>query len=246
MSRNARGRSATAAAHATLHVWRVPAWRIPETLWRMAHDRGRLRRLPGVGFAKLLGTGRGHAFGPTRGDPTRWAAVVGWDTAASAREFDATPVARSWRALASAYCRFDLRPVTARGAWAGREPFTPAGPAPAGGPVLALTRARLRPTRAAVFWRDIATVAPTLDSTPGLLAAFGVGEAPIGWQGTISLWRTPRDLVEFVRNPQHRRAVERTPTQRWYAEELFARFAVLDIAGDRGVIGWAEERTVPR
>jgi len=79
-----------------------------------------------------------------------------------------------------------------------------------------------------------------------LLAAFGVGEAPIGWQGTISLWRTPRDLVEFVRNPQHRRAVERTPTQRWYAEELFARFAVLDIAGDRGVIGWAEERTVPR
>ena len=40
---------------------------------------------------------------------------------------------------------------------------------------------------------------------PGLLAAFGIGEAPIGWQGTVSLWRSAGDLVEFAyRHPDHR------------------------------------------
>jgi hypothetical protein len=34
--------------------------------------------------------------------------------------------------------------------------------------------------------------------------------------------------------------IARTPTDRWYAEELFARFAVLGISGDRDVLGWRE------
>ena len=238
--------------HVTLHVWRVPGARLPRTLWRMARDRRRLRVTPGVRFAKLLGTGRGRAFGPTRADPTRWAALVVWDDAAAANGFDTTHVAQAWRALASAYCRIDLRPLTSRGSWARREPFIPISPDPPAGPVLALTRARLRATRAANFWRAIAPVAAAAGTAAGLLATFGIGEAPLGWQGTVSLWQTPRDLVEFVRHPQHRQVIERTPEQRWYAEELFARFAVLDIAGDREVIGWfdgedrAAMRTVPR
>ena len=37
--------------------------------------------------------------------------------------------------------------------------------------------------------------------------------------------------------------IDRTPAQRWYAEELFARFAVLAVAGDRDVIGWTGDET---
>ena len=89
------------------------------------------------------------------------------------------------------------------------------------------------------FWRAIGDVAPAVHRAPGLLATFGIGEAPIGWQGTVSLWRDARDLVEFAyRHPDHRQAIEQTPTRCWYAEELFARFAVLDVTGDRTVIGW--------
>jgi hypothetical protein len=109
--------------------------------------------------------------------------------------------------------------------------------------VLALTRARLRPTRAATFWRAIGPVAATLAEAPGLLAAFGIGEAPLGWQGTVSVWRQPADLSRFAyRQPQHRQAIEQTTTTGWYAEEMFARFAVLDVVGDTGVIGWGAER----
>jgi hypothetical protein len=215
----------------TLHVWRVPGRRLPRALWRMARDRRRLRATPGVRFAKLLGTA--HRFG--RPDPGRWAAVVSWADARAAERFDAAPVARSWRRLATGYCRLDLAPVASRGTWAGRDPFP--GTAPDDGPVLALTRARLRPTRALHFWRSFPPVAADAQRAPGLLAAFGVGEAPIGWQGTVSLWRDRRDLVEFAyRHPAHRAAIVATPVRRWYAEELFARFAVLKIAGDRDVI----------
>ena len=110
------------------------------------------------------------------------------------------------------------------------------------GMVLAITRARLRPTRAIAFYRAIAPVAREVGRAPGLLARFGIGEAPIGWQGTVSLWRDAADLTRFAyRQPEHRAVIARTPTDRWYAEELFARFAVRDLTGDRPVLGWLEE-----
>jgi hypothetical protein len=182
--------------------------------------------------------------------------------------YDGTPPRLAgWDRLAVAGCRLDLRPLASRGSWAGRAPFVPGevpgevsgevtgavpGEVPgermgnAGSPVLALTRARLRLTRAVTFWRAIDPVAAALAGAPGLLAAFGIGEAPLGWQGTVSVWRTPTDLVRFAyRHPEHQRAIERTATTGWYAEELFARFEVLDVAGDTEVIGWVGERRAP-
>jgi hypothetical protein len=230
------------SGHVSLHIWRVPGRAAPRALWRIARDRRGLRRTPGVRFAKLLGTGAGRRFGATLADPTRWVAVIAWEDQAAAGRFDTSPVARAWRAMTDGYCRIDLRPVAARGSWAGRQPF--GGGPPATGVVLALTRARLRPTRAVRFWRAIAPVAAATATAPGLLATFGIGEAPIGWQGTVSLWRSTRDLVEFAyRHPHHRDVIDRTPALRWYAEELFARFAVLAVAGDRDVIGWTGDET---
>jgi hypothetical protein len=214
----------------------------------MAADRGRLRRTPSVRFTKLLGTGRGRWFGPTRADPTRWATLVVWDADRDrAADLEATQVGQAWRALSSSYCRIDLAPLTTRGRWAGHDPFSRSpdetGRNAADGMVLAITRARLRPTRAIAFWRAIGEVAAAADQAPGLLATFGIGEGPIGWQGTVSLWRRASDLVEFAyRHPDHLKAIEQTPTRRWYAEELFARFAVLDVTGDRDLIGWIDDR----
>jgi hypothetical protein len=257
----------------TLHVWRVPRTALARALWRMAVDRRRLRRTPGVSFAKLLGTGRDRRFGPADADPTRWAALTVWDHPSAADRFDATPVGRAWARLAEQSCRLTLAPISSRGAWAGREPFPAPGrepfpvagrepfpvagrepfpvagrepfPAQSGkpdGPMLVLTRARLRARAAVTFWRTIPLVGAALPDD-GLLAAFGIGEAPVGWQGTVSLWRDRADLVGFAyRRPEHQAAVAATPVRRWYAEELFARFAVLDIVGERGVLGWVDRR----
>jgi hypothetical protein len=82
-------------------------------------------------------------------------------------------------------------------------------------------------------------VATDLAGRDGLLAAFGIGEAPLGWQGTVTVWRSSTDLLDFAyRQPEHRSAIMRTPTERWYAEELFARFEVRAVLGDRTVLDW--------
>jgi hypothetical protein len=60
----------------------------------------------------------------------------------------------------------------------------------------------------------------------------GIGEAPVGLQGTFSIWRDARALSDFAyRAPEHASVIRRTRELGWYAEELFARFAVLDARG---------------
>lgn len=213
----------------TLHVWQVPAARIPAALLRMARDRGRARRTPGVRFAKLLGTGTGRTFTVRDADPTRWAAVTTWATEGAAQHY---PVARGWDAMASESWQLDLRPIASRGRWSGREPFGRPVPRPVPGPVVAITRARLVPHRALGFWRAVPLVSTELHRSAGLLAAVGIGEAPFGLQGTVSAWRDSAALRGFAgRGPAHLDAVRRTSTEGWYAEELFARFEVLDSRG---------------
>jgi hypothetical protein len=75
-------------------------------------------------------------------------------------------------------------------------------------------------------------VVADLRGAAGLRLSLGIGEAPVGLQGTFSLWDSQRDLVDFAyRGAAHRDVVARTGPERWYAEELFARFAVLDVQG---------------
>ncbi|GLY93434.1 monooxygenase [Actinoplanes sp. NBRC 103695] len=216
----------------SLHVWRVPRRRIGAAFLRMARDPRRVRGLPGVTFAKFLGTGTGVSFGPLDADFSRYAALV----------VSASPVALSpWDRIASSSAVVSLTPLHSVGTWSGRRPFAASRDKP-DGMVLALTRARLRPSRALTFWRAVPPVVAALDRAPGLLARFGIGEAPIGWQGTVTVWRGATDLTAFAyRQPEHRAVIDRTPTDNWYAEDLFARFAVRDITGDRSVLGWMDE-----
>lgn len=220
----------------TLHVWRAPA---RKAFPRMATEPRRVRNIADVRFAKLLGTGTGTTFGIGDADLTRWAALVVWN----GDDADPDSVDRAWAGAADRQARVDLTPVTSRGTWSGQEPFGRPEARRPDGMVLALTRARIRPAKTLAFWRAIPPVAATLAGAPGLLARFGIGEAPIGFQGTVSVWRSTADLTAFAyRQPEHRAVIARTPRDRWYAEELFARFAVRNIEGDRDVLGWREER----
>ena len=219
--------SAPVPALVTLHVWRVPPRSVPRVLLRLAVDRGRVRRTPGVRFAKLLGTGDGRTFTPRDGDPTRWALLTTWADREAAAAFEHSPVARAWQALAGETWRADLRPVAARGRWSGCDPFGDPEPSRTTGPVAALTRARLVTRRSASFWRAVPPVSADLRRSPGLVAAVGIGEAPLGLQGTFSLWRSAEDLRAFAyAGAAHREVMARTAPEGWYAEELFARFAV--------------------
>ncbi len=215
-----------------LHVWRVRPAAVPRAFWGMAADRGPLRR--DAAFVKLLGTGKGGEFGAGKADLTRWAALIVGDAAV-------TPPMRG----ATARCVITLEPIASRGTWAGQRPFAGGGTGRSAsggaGMIAVLTRARLRARKAPAFWRAIDPVSRALPGAEGMICAFGIGEAPVGFQGTVSLWRSAADVVRFAyRQPEHAAVVDRTAREGWYAEELFARFRVLDVTGDREVIGWRD------
>jgi hypothetical protein len=77
----------------------------------------------------------------------------------------------------------------------------------------------------------VPAVTRSLDATPGVRVSLSVGEAPIGLQGTFSVWDSPEELRAFARTGAHRDAIAQTTEVGWYAEELFARFAVEASAG---------------
>jgi len=220
----------------TVHVWGVPGRAVPRALARMALDRAHLRRSR-ARFWKLLGTGDGRSFTPRDADPGHWALLATWDRASDAEAFETSATARAWSRLAHERLRVDLRPLASRGRWSGREPFGDPHPSrgpsrPQDGPVASITRARIRTLKGPGFWRAVPPVSADLHEVEGLRLAVGIGEAPVGLQGTFSLWSDAAALNEFAhRRAAHTAVVARTAAEGWYAEELFARFAVLDVRG---------------
>jgi hypothetical protein len=235
----------------TFHLFRVPRSGIAGALLRMALDRAPLRATPGLRFFKLVGTGSGRTFTVRDADPTRWGLVAAWDSAAAVERFEQTsPVPRAWASLADERWRVDLVPLRSKGTWAGRDPFGPAGHDPTGsgaGPVAALTRARIRWSLARRFWRSVPPVSADLHDQPGLRFTIGFGEAPVGLQGTFSLWTSAADLQAFAYSgAPHRDAIAATHRLQWYAEELFTRFAVVGSTGTVDGRDPLEQRTGDR
>ena len=71
-----------------------------------------------------------------------------------------------------------------------------------------------------------------MKAAPGLVAAIGIGEAPIGLQGTFSLWDSAAAIRDFAyKGAAHQKAIADTSAYNWYSEELFVRFAVREVRG---------------
>jgi hypothetical protein len=217
----------------TFHLWGVPTRSVPAAFAAMARERRPLRTTPGLTFGKLLGTGSGETFGWRDADIHHWAVLACWSSPESAVAFDGSDVVRRFDARSHERLKVVLEPLSSKGSWSGRAPFEQARrDEPYAGPVVALTRARIRPNRWREFWQSVPPVSDELARTEGLRLRLGIGEAPVGLQGTFSIWRSHEDLIAFAyRGSAHQQVVRRTRERGWYAEELFARFAVLDVAG---------------
>jgi len=222
------------SAVAVLHLWGVSVARVPRALTFMAVHRGPLRRTSGLQFWKLLGTGSGSTFTLRDSDPRHWGLLTVWPHLVAAREFEQHRVVRQWQQIAQESLRIELHPLASKGSWSGKQPFECAS-APtdhSSGPIAAITRARIKPG----YWRRFAAAVPAvaadLRQDPALRFSIGIGEAPIGLQGTFSIWSDAKAIAEFAyRRNAHAAVVTQTHQLQWYAEEMFARFQLGEVSG---------------
>lgn len=213
---------------------RRAAWR---GLGRMGTDRLHLRRVPGLTFCRLLGTGRGADL--TLGaDLRRWARFAVWSSPAALERFEASAWRRREAGLTEESYTLVLRPTRWHGRWGGTEPFGPPqtgrqdGDEDGGGPLAVLTRATLRPSRLAAFWGAVPGSQQGFHAQPGLIASLGLGELPLLHQATFSVWRGAASMRAYAYGTAgHREVIARTRREGWYREEFFARFTVLRAEG---------------
>lgn len=193
-------------------------------------DRWSLSRTPGLHFWRLLGVGQGRVFDP-HADLQRYALLTVWQSAAALQCFEEqSAVMRRIRRRSEESWTVHMWPVRWHGKWGGRDPFQlfDTTPVPATGPWIILTRATLRATKVRSFLAAVPAVAEQLLQQKELVNSVGVGEAPLLYQATLSIWQSLPAATSFAYGPHsHVAVIRQTRQERWYREELFARFQPL-------------------
>jgi hypothetical protein len=213
-----------------IYFWQIKKVLLPVAILFMAIHKFVLKRLPGVSFVKLLGTGKGESFTPKDADPYRWGALVTIQKD-NLDNLDKSKVIIGWQKIAKKEYRAILKPISVHGLWSGKQPFE-VEKFDWNGKIAAITRARIVWRKNLIFWRAVPPVTLSLHQSPGLINAIGIGEAPIGLQGTFSLWESAAQLRDFAYKGQaHTQAIKATEENKWYSEELFSRFAVVQERG---------------
>ena len=125
-----------------------------------------------------------------------------------------------------------LDPIMAHGKWAGKELFKDVKPSkPRDGRIAVLTRASIRLFKVKSFFKNVPAVEKQMHQADGLLFSVGVGEAPLIRQATFSIWENAEKMKAFAYNMQeHKEVIRKTRDEKWYSEEMFARFSVIYVA----------------
>jgi hypothetical protein len=213
-----------------VYFWHIKMVFLPIAIVFMAINKIQLKRLPGISFIKMLGTGKGESFTPKDADPTRWGILV-TISENQISNLDKSFVIRSWQKICKKEYRVILKPISSHGFWSRKQPFS-VEKFDWSAKIAAVTRARIVWRKNLIFWRAVPPVTESLHQSPGLLNAIGIGEAPIGLQGTFSVWKDAASLRDFAyKGKAHSEAIKATSAQQWYSEELFARFAVIEERG---------------
>jgi hypothetical protein len=207
----------------------APAYR----LWgwsRLVLQRWPLRQVPGLMFSKVLGSGYEGGFG-LRPSGTRQGLFLGFDNLQAAQAFvHDSPVLEAYRQRSRECCVAVLQATSSKGSWSGTA-LSVQGDVHSSGPIASLTRASIKPSRLAAFWRMQPAAERSLQQAPGCELAVGLGEAPVLRQCTFSLWRDQAALDAYARSGAHLQAIKAAYAGQHFSESMFVRFAPLLVQG---------------
>ena len=220
--------------HTTLTVFSLKPGHRRWGLAQMGTSPPVLRRVPGLRFFKLLGSGASNGFGLWP-NLDRYGLMAVWENATVAEAFFSQhPFWAGYERRSTETWTVQLAPLKSQGLWDGKNPFDYVPEIMPGddAPVAVLTRASIRWQKTPRFWQFVEPTSAALAQAVGVRAAIGLGELPVVRQATFSVWESAEAMRQFAyRDARHREVIQLTHRERWYAEELFARFRVLGSTG---------------
>ena len=208
-------------------------------LWgwsRIVRGAAALSGVPGLRMAKALGSGHHGGFG-LRPSASRQGLFAVFASEVAADDFiERSTVVQTYRQRAGEFLVAKLRATSSRGAWGGASMAVTATAGanqatPTAGPVAALTRASIRPSKALQFWRHSPLSEAALAAAPGCRLAVGLGEAPVLRQATFSVWDDQAAMDAYARSGAHLDAIRSAQAGGWFSESMFVRFVPLSLQG---------------
>lgn len=197
----------------------------------LARSRFMLRGVDGLEFWRVLGTGEDDDTSPSA-DLSRTALFLTWRNEDVLRNFQREHSLARQMNGAEEHWQVKLRSVGGVGSWKGRAIPELLEQGSDEGRIAIITRARVRAMSWRAFGRAGIPVDRSLKLASGLLGVVGIGEAPVGMLGTFSLWESASHMKQWAyESPQHQEVMRRTRDERWYGEEMFARFEPYDSTG---------------
>jgi hypothetical protein len=103
-----------------IYLFTIKKKSLPFAFLQMAIGRRIARAIPGVSFAKLMGTGTGKTFTPSDADLKQWAILF---VADDFGVVDNSRFISGWRKRSSKVEVLHLNPISSHGKWSRREPF---------------------------------------------------------------------------------------------------------------------------
>lgn len=200
---------------------------------QMGLARGELKRRKGLFFWRLFGTGKGTGFS-LKPDWSRYGLLAVWDDISTAEDyFYNSRFMLGCRKYSHESYTVYMKPMSSKGKWDGNDPFeSQYAVTNENGPVAVITRATININRLYRFWRMVPHAGKALMDTKGLIVSVGFGEAPFYRQATFSIWKNMDSMKEYAySNPVHKNIILRTNKEKWYKEDLFARFVLLKTEG---------------
>lgn len=188
-------------------------------------------KIPGLLFAKLMGTGAGSGFSLFP-DFSTYAFLGVWENPNAASVFfEDSAFMKNYKKNTIKIRTFFLKPIQSHGRWDGINPFESKLKSKeiSKGKIAIITRATLRWQRLLSFWAAVPRASRAIEQAVGVHYYKGIGEWPFIQQATISIWDNMNAVQNFAyKQKAHADIVKDTRKKKWYKEDLFSRFELLE------------------
>ena len=193
------------------------------------------KALPGLLFAKVMGSGEGGGFG-LRPSGTHQGLILMFDSLKTAKQCLLSTEINHYKERTREFWQCVLTVDSCRGAWNKKswestDAFINELNLEKNSYIASLTRGSIRASKAPSFWRYAPAAQKELAESQGCELAVGLGEAPIIRQCTFSIWKDTESLRNYAHQGAHLKAIAAAQKHDFFVESMFVRMSVLHMFG---------------